>query len=402
MATLSSDDQNDNIIVGFALNPKKLRKSSNSSPNSHWQGGGLADIVYSTSTYENVVFVPWNPEYMNKKQSNSDTQCYDVIIHKLTEDILQNGERSQKLNVLKSYLLEHPRTILIDPIESVQNVLSRLTTFHMLKSILDEQKCLGNSPSFTIPNFVALDRRLDAEVILQLLEDACITLPVICKPIDACGTPNSHHLVVVVSIEGFDLVKYPCLIQQYFNHNSQLYKVYVIDKEVMVYERPSLPNLISVDKDNFKSVSFDSSGNYPSIEDFLKESQRAGISKLKHAATASLSYSENSRYFNETAKLIADEFGLSLFGFDVIVPDSQVKKSNGINRILDSDTLSSELNGSIRESNDSNSIPSQRSPLMVIDVNYFPSYKEVTDFPDKLRRFLKRKVCLRRELNASL
>ena len=29
---------------------------------------------------------------------------------------------------------------------------------------------------------------------------------------------------------------------------------------------------------------------------------------------------------------------------------------------------------------------------MVIDINYFPSYKEVIDFPSRLRRFLRSKA----------
>ena len=32
----------------------------------------------------------------------------------------------------------------------------------------------------------------------------------------------------------------------------------------------------------------------------------------------------------------------------------------------------------------------KRPILMVIDVNYFPSYKEVEDFPVRLRQFLRR------------
>jgi hypothetical protein len=61
--------------------------------------------------------------------------------------------------------------------------------------------------------------------------------------------------------------------------------------------------------------------------------------------------------FEESAAAIRAEFGLSLFGFDAIVPRT--------GRCGDSS-----------------------GGVTVIDVNYFPSYKEVRDFPARLRRFL--------------
>ena len=97
----------------------------------------------------------------------------------------------------------------------------------------------------------------------------------------------------------------PCIIQQYRDHSSTFYKVYVIDKDVLVYRRPSLPDLErlrnigvqtlpspvpSSEGDNVvagnetdrhtdsttvrategvKSIVFDSRYAYPTIEDFL-------------------------------------------------------------------------------------------------------------------------------------
>jgi hypothetical protein len=66
--------------------------------------------------------------------------------------------------------------------------------------------------------------------------------------------------------------------------------------------------------------------------------------------------------FEESAAAIRAEFGLSLFGFDAIVPRQGRCGGSG--------------------SGDG------ASGVTVIDVNYFPSYKEVRDFPARLRRFL--------------
>jgi hypothetical protein len=80
------------------------------------------------------------------------------------------------------------------------------------------------------------------------------------------------------------MVPKPCIIQQYYNHDTILYKAYVIDEDVMVYRRPSLPNLsfpsnyeniiLSQRKYSLKlhSLAFDSRYSYPKLENFLKES----------------------------------------------------------------------------------------------------------------------------------
>jgi glutathione synthase/RimK-type ligase-like ATP-grasp enzyme len=74
--------------------------------------------------------------------------------------------------------------------------------------------------------------------------------------------------------------------------------------------------------------------------------------------------------FREAAREISVGFGLTLFGFDVIIPtentaqDSHVKETGFVTCGEDDE-------------------------LVVIDVNFFPSYKEVSDFPTKLRAFLR-------------
>lgn len=49
-------------------------------------------------------------------------------------------------------------------------------------------------------------------------------------------------------------------------------------------------------------------------------------------------------------------------------------------------------NSPICTNNTSHNIGIDIDELVVIDVNYFPSYKEVPDFPKRLRRFFRRKA----------
>ena len=101
---------------------------------------------------------------------------------------------------------------------------------------------------------------------------------------------------VVLSVAGFESMTPPFIVQEYRDHNECFYKVYVINDEVMVFRRPSLPNLddLAVLAGNernphhtgesggacgleshyfgLKSVAFDSRYAYPTAADFRDDS----------------------------------------------------------------------------------------------------------------------------------
>lgn len=101
--------------------------------------------------------------------------------------------------------------------------------------------------------------------------------------------------------------------------------------------------------------------------------------------------------FKQAARLMSAQFGLTLFGFDVIFNHQHDMESNqNLNIVLSSVSSSSSSSSSspIKSSAvDDTSVTHLHScspiSLIVVDVNYFPSYKEVSDFPIRLRRFLK-------------
>jgi glutathione synthase/RimK-type ligase-like ATP-grasp enzyme len=78
-------------------------------------------------------------------------------------------------------------------------------------------------------------------------------------------------------------------------------------------------------------------------------------------------------HFVSTAKELKKTFGLTLFGFDVILP------------VGDDESSSSAFIGRAGKT-----VRSGGKKLMIIDVNYFPSYKEVKDFPERLKNYLKK------------
>ena len=122
--------------------------------------------------------------------------------------------------------------------------------------------------------------------------------------------------------------------------------------------------------------------------------------------------------FLATAAALKNKFGLTLFGFDVIIPINreqrlsdtyqydQEPESNETKQSYSKfaryqysqelDTLSSMANciegpegRAINE--EAQSITTlEEKKIMIIDINYFPSYKEVKDFPLRLRRYLRK------------
>ena len=48
---------------------------------------------------------------------------------------------------------------------------------------------------FTQPKYLIVD---DVNSLVEKVELSCLEYPVICKPIEACGTPNSHSMVKLI------------------------------------------------------------------------------------------------------------------------------------------------------------------------------------------------------------
>lgn len=345
------------IQVGYAFNSKKLRRS-NSICSKEWQGGGLEAIFDERQEHININFTAFDFDTPLESQPK-----FDVILHKLTEEIFawkENGVKPRKLEILEKYCRLYPQTVLFDEVKHIMNVLSRAKTIELLEDIIHTVSM--RSCPFSIPSYMIVNpSSISHEHLLLSMNERDLRFPIICKPIDACGTPLSHQLVVVLRIEDVSerlfgrFFEMEWLFQQYYDHNEQLFKVYFIDNEVMIFLRDSLPNLDAnlVSNQNTKSVLFDSSVRYPRLSDFITNDTNEQNDLKKNDNCVRDIIERHRNEFTEAANLIAERFQLRLFGFDAISPTNSEK-------------------------------------IYIIDVNYFPSYKEVKDFPWRLRNMLER------------
>jgi len=337
--------------------------------------GSLTNGTFRTSTTPGTVpvrlsFVPID---LNEPLEEQHGGCFDIILHKMTEDILSlstadalwrdlvhhKGDISnhlsdckrnlrpviERIHRLKEYQRSHPHCCLADDPSRVEIVMSRSAILLKLQSSLVSVTSASGLPVET-PKFISCENTIEIYTLL---------FPLIAKPLTAAGTKKSHCMGIVLNQRGLSKVQMPCILQEYANHNGTLYKVYVLGDDTHVFSRPSLPNLPSTVNELcslIPYVEFDSQRPYPGLSDFglkmplmLKQYEVHQLTKLEIAPVV---------------VAMKRAFGLELFGFDIIV---------------------------------------SKNKLLVVDVNYFPSFKEVSNFPSLLAKFLVQLAVQRRKLD---
>lgn len=322
-----------------------------------------------------VSFVPLDLDNCLEEQHGGK---FDAILHKMTEDILcvsqlehrnsstlQSGSMNeseiqalQRIHRLNEYKEKYPSCCLIDLPRNVQKLMSRRdiasTLETCLRGVYTSSGMAVRTPRYTIVS----DFHGDSQNVATGIDNSNLQYPLIVKPLTAAGTKQSHKMGVLLGRHGLTDIRGqgPFLLQEYANHDCVLYKVYVLGNKVWVFQRPSLPNLprgeANLTYHGGKGfVEFDSQRPYPTLDDF-------GISVDNETRIQGIQVNEivTVSDIRPVADSIRKAFGLDLFGFDVLV--TQVNNLRTTKEVL------------------------------VVDVNYFPSYKEVTNFSQLLAQYL--------------
>lgn len=381
-----------------------------------------------------ISFVPLDPDFPLEEQHGGKL---DVILHKLTEDILCLSQLAMADSKLKNNLKENrvheadyvdvklceedkqalhrvlrvssyhklnPQCCLVDDPARVMTLMSRAdiadTLRNCLQGISSKSGMPVGSPAYAVilqqfrmtesksncASNGCNDSAIDSQWLHRKIDS--LSYPIIVKPLTAAGTKASHAMAVVLHPSSLYKVvsqKAPCLLQEYTNHDAALYKVYVLGEHVSVHKRRSLPNLpihASI-QCQYDYVEFDSQRPYPRLCDFgypetdlsIPPDHRVMMAKMP------LDWDKSIVTVDEIMPIVTalkTAFGLQLFGFDVIITRDDTESDSG----------GSVCNDSVPHQMERN--PNRR--LLVIDVNYFPSYKEVTNFPSLLAKYLTDRV----------
>jgi len=229
----------------------------------------------------------------------------------------------------EDYIKQYPWTRVLDPLNRIENLLDRNRQYRL---VVKRQK---DEEDFFLPNFIELTTK-DKEKNIQLLRENNVKYPIVCKPLIAHGCTLAHQMSLVFSEKGLDDIRVPCVAQTFINHSCKLYKLFVLKNQYFIVERPSLKNHEAGDQ-------------YPTIH---FESHQ--ISKMHSACELNAMSKEtelrlkNRELNREVLDKIVDSmrkcFDLTFFGIDVIIEDETGK-------------------------------------YVVIDINNFPAYDGVADFP---------------------
>jgi hypothetical protein len=201
------------------------------------------------------------------------------------------------------------------------------------------------------------------------LDSAGLHPPLVLKPRVACGVPEAHQMALIFAPDGLidPGVPAPGIAQEYIDHDGVIWKVYVAGERAFFVERPSTPNLraacVGGGNDGGRTpdvVAFDSLASLPTSLPWVQTQSPYRMAGSDAAAAKERSPAASIEPENESdadavrgsahpvvpalvnilASVFREQLGLTLFGFDLVW-----------------DAAAGEL--------------------VVLDLNYLPSYKGV-------------------------
>ena len=295
-----------------------------------------------------------------------------------TNNIQQNGVKSQVQHLLRR--LSFP--IIVKPLVAAGTKSSHAMTIIMENGDsyrpYDRVRCTSTA-TLTVPDDTCNDTTIEAS--------------------DQSSIDNLQELSSMLSD------KYPCLCQEYSNHDAKLYKVYVLGDHVSVHQRRSLPNLPTTrsasistvtnsnggisnllqqkpNPSKYTSVEFDSQRPYPHLADFGYTSTDEDDPDNGNDNDNKIDVQVTVDEVRPVVRALKQAFHLELFGFDILV--TNVAKSTPTSTCV-SNTVAGAANRH-----------TANKMMLVVDVNYFPSYKELTNFPNLLAQYLAQRAIIRR------
>ncbi|KAH7641771.1 inositol-tetrakisphosphate 1-kinase [Dermatophagoides farinae] len=264
---------------------------------------------------------------------------FDAIIHKLSDLLYQidtDEQARHQIKAFENFIEAHPEIIVIDQLKNVSKILDR---YHQYK-IIKESDLAKEDGVFT-PTFVEMTST-NVDENLHKLEAANVKFPFVCKPLRAQGTRFAHKMSIIFDENSLQSINPPCVAQTFINHNARLYKLFIIKDKYFVIERPSIKNF-KPDK-HYETVHFDS-------HDISKPYSSSSLIELDEDERSNPIIEPEKERLDRIVKVMFEELGLYLLGIDVIIEN-------------------------------------ETGRYAIIDMNTFPGYDGVDNFPGQFCRIL--------------
>lgn len=176
------------LVVGVVFPAKKLDR--------------LKSVLQETC--EGVRFVLmdlFDPSITSAQSIAAKYGPMDAILHKLAHEMVfarvnNDLAAAQRLKIMEEFVAAHPQITVVDPISSVRVLTDRQSTCAMLRT-LSAKPSEDARATFQVPQFHVADSPDAFESLYRGLEEGKISLPLISKSVEACGTNSfSCHWVL--------------------------------------------------------------------------------------------------------------------------------------------------------------------------------------------------------------
>ncbi|XP_029372943.1 inositol-tetrakisphosphate 1-kinase-like [Echeneis naucrates] len=232
---------------------------------------------------------------------------FDVIVHKLSDVIVEaehDSQSQQLLSNFQSFVSAHPNTVLLDPLPAMTKLLDRFASYRIMSKLHNALR----DWRICSPPYLEVHSASDLSSIQHAVMAQGLSFPLICKTRVAHGS-FSHEMSLIFSVGCLADIHPPCVLQSFVNHGAILHKVFVVGEKHFCVERPSLKNFPSgpCDRETIFFNSHQVSKPESSSDLTALDEQMPCLPPLSSQAVAAL------------VRELRAQLGMALFGVDVII-----------------------------------------------------------------------------------
>jgi inositol-1,3,4-trisphosphate 5/6-kinase/inositol-tetrakisphosphate 1-kinase len=251
---------------------------------------------------------------------------FSLIIHKLTF-VMRGHDMTVDPGLESLYMFgkSHPEIPIVDDLDSVAVTMDREEMNTIFRSI----KWPDGIHVYVPGSRMLLDSSIES--IYAATQN--LRFPILLKPKSATSTTESHLMKLVTSPEQLAGVATPAMLQEFVNHNGVVYKIYALDGHLEAGVRPSIRNIAPGE-----IVVIDFHSQHSEVDNGL-------WTKPRDLSGVAIPFEE----FRKVSELLRSTLKLHLIGFDILIDEQH--------------------------------------QFWLVDLNYFPGYKNIDDLWAKFLRF---------------
>lgn len=239
---------------------------------------------------------------------------FDVLFHKVTDYFNESSQEEAylKINKVREYCSQNINMAVIDNFEESENLTDR---FHQTKLM---KQCEINIDGIQIfvPKVLEIAQDISASDILQIILTNGVKFPILVKPGIASITEGSHDMKLIFSRDHLKDVKTPCIIQEFCNHGGVVYKIYMVDEDIFMCERPSI---MDVKNEPRESLCFDTRNISKLGKSFVPELHGNDPNQRLWRSCDDNSDLLNRNVITQLSRFIRQATNLYLLGLDILV-----------------------------------------------------------------------------------